>query len=315
MSYTTPVLFLIFNKPSLTSIVFREIRKLKPRNLYIAADGPREDKTGEIETCAQTRKLVLEGIDWDCEVKTLLRQKNLGCGRAVSEAITWFFENVEAGVILEDDCVPDPTFFDFCSALLARYRDNHQVMHVGGANFQPKSLSGKSSYYFSNYVHVWGWATWRRAWQLYNYDIPGNFSQALEPNLKRKFSSAAERAYWMKSFDGMVFHNIDTWDIQWSYCVYKNDGISITPAVNLVSNIGYGPDATHTHHFDPKVAALPLAGINTIQHPPKVKILKKADNYTFKTYFRAGDTRFNRIKFQIGKKVPLIKKGYLKIFK
>ncbi|MDR6940422.1 nucleotide-diphospho-sugar transferase [Mucilaginibacter pocheonensis] len=312
MSFKTPVLFLIFNRPDITGRVFNEIRKLQPAQLFIAADGPRANYPGEEENCTLTRQMVLNNIDWPCEVKTLFRDKNLGCGKAVWEAITWFFDHVEEGIILEDDCLPDNTFFCFCENLLERYRHNNEVMHIGGANFQNKNLNIKHSYYFSNYIHIWGWATWKRAWELYDFAIPHHFDQSFTGILKKKFPKTAEFDFWTKSFTAMAGQAIDTWDIQWSYSVYKNNGIGITPALNLISNIGFGPEATHTHSFDPNVTAIPLNSINEIKHPEVIKINTKADAYTFKKLFGRGTTGFDRIKFKIGKKIPLIKRVYLK---
>lgn len=312
--FKTPVLFLIFNRPDVTGQVFNEIRRIKPAQLFIAADGPRAHITGEDEKCALTRQEVLNHIDWPCEVKTLLRDKNLGCGKAVSDAVTWFFEHVEEGIILEDDCLPDKTFFHFCENLLEKYRHNHEVMHIGGANFQDSNLNIKQSYYFSNYIHIWGWATWKRAWKLYDFTIPHHFDATFTGILKQKFPKTAEFDFWVKNFTSMADQSIDTWDIQWSYSVYKNNDIGITPAVNLVSNIGFGPDATHTHSFDSNITAIPLEQVEEIKHPAIIKVLGKADGYTFKKLFRGGNTRFNMIKFKIGEKLPVIKQVYLKAF-
>jgi hypothetical protein len=157
----TPILFIIFNRPESTSEVFDVIKKHKPHNLFLAADGPRGSKEGEANLCELTRKLVLENIDWDCNLTTLFRDENLGCKVAVSTAITWFFNNVEQGIILEDDCVPSTTFFSFCEAMLNKYRNDESVMHIGGTNFLDDKIAIHDSYYFSKMVHIWGWATWR----------------------------------------------------------------------------------------------------------------------------------------------------------
>jgi hypothetical protein len=315
MSFSTPILFLIFNRPETTLAALEGIKKIKPRYLYVAADGPRDGRAGEAERCAEARHIIETGIDWACEVKTLFRSENLGCGKAVSNAIDWFFEQVESGIILEDDCIADPTFFNFCAELLERYRDQPEIMHIGGVTFQSGNRIKKYSYYFSNYVHVWGWATWRRAWRHYTFDIPETFYDVLEQKLARRFVHKDERTYWRKAFDMMSRHEIDTWDMQWSYSIYRSSGIGITPATNLVSNIGFDADATHTGHFDPKVAHLPLRGLTTIRHPEKIRIDERADRYTYKNLFQQGDTRFNRIKFKIGQKLPVVKQVYLKLLK
>ena len=155
--FSIPILFLVFNRPETTALVFQEIRKVRPQQLFVAADGPRPDRTGEAEKCAEVKKIVA-AVDWPCEVKTLFRDNNLGCRVAVSSAINWFFENVEEGIILEDDCLPHPDFFRFCNELLDYYRNDERIMHIGGNNFQFVNKYGKSSYYFSHYAHIWGWA-------------------------------------------------------------------------------------------------------------------------------------------------------------
>ena len=160
---STPVLFLIFNRPELTEKVFQKIQDAQPKYLFVAADGPRDNKYGEKDLCEKTRAVVLENITWECEVKTLFRTENLGCRTAVSSAINWFFENVEEGIILEDDTVPDNSFFSYCQALLEKYRNHEQIMMITGDNFQDGIKRGNGSYYFSRYVHIWGWASWRRA--------------------------------------------------------------------------------------------------------------------------------------------------------
>ncbi len=308
--YSTPILFMIFNRPGQTKIVFEAIREIKPQYLYIAADGPRPGKHGEEEQCEITRKLVLDSIDWDCKVVTLFRDENLGCGKAVSEAITWFFENVEEGIILEDDCLPERSFFTFCQNLLEKYRNTDQVMHIGGSNFQKETPSG-DSYYFSNYIHIWGWATWRRAWNSYQLHIPAALDDKFRYLLKGKFSNSFERSFWQNSFETVGQGKIDTWDTQWIYHIYNQSGIGITPAVNLVSNIGFGDNATHTTSYNSDVAEVALQTLSTLKHPEKIRINKKADNYTFKKLYENGNNHLNHIRFKIGRQFPWIKRLYL----
>ena len=159
---TPAVLFIIFNRPETTQRVFDAIRLAKPTRLYIAADGPRENKTGEKELCEQARKIA-QNVDWDCEVKTLFQKENLGCGKAVSHAISWFFENEDMGIILEDDCLPHQSFFKYCEELLEKYKNNDRIGIISGNNFQKKRKIGSFSYYFSDIVNIWGWATWARS--------------------------------------------------------------------------------------------------------------------------------------------------------
>lgn len=280
----SPVLFLVFNKPETTARVFEAIRKAKPKKLYVAADGPRRSKPGEAETCEKTRQIATS-VDWDCRVKTLFRKENLGCRRAVSSAITWFFENEPEGIILEDDCLPSQSFFHYCSALLDRYRDDTRVMHIGANNFQDGAKRGDGSYYFSRYTHIWGWATWRRAWKLYDA------SMKTFPEFKRQrvidhaFQGRLKRSYWSWIFQKVYDKKIDTWDYQWLYSLICNNGLAISPNVNLVSNIGFSEGALHTKDAHSRFANMPTHELKEIIHPAFMVRNDAADGYTFKTYF------------------------------
>jgi hypothetical protein len=280
--FNTPILFLIFNRPIITKIVFERLREIKPRYLYIAADGPREDHNNEFLICKQTRDIVLNGIDWDCQVKTLFREKNLGCGRAVSEAITWFFQNIEEGIIVEDDCLPSISFFNFCSNLLEKFRFNENIYIISGNNFQKKQRSS-SSYYFSAYGHIWGWATWRRAWNKYNLSLKGISNERFKECLNLYFHTKREIEYWYERFITMKYNPIDTWDYQWLFILWMNGGINILPNLNLVKNIGFNEEATHTKGKTEKMLDMESFEIGKIMHPELIAINKKADLYTFDT--------------------------------
>ena len=239
-----PVLFIVFNRPDTTRRVFDAIRQARPPRLYIAADGPRGGVAGEESKIQAVRACVLAQVDWPCEVKTLFREKNLGCKVAVSSAIDWFFEHEEEGVILEDDCLPNQSFFDFCQDLLQKYRDDSRVMMISGDNFLP-GRNYQNSYYFSRYCHIWGWATWRRAWKFYDVTM------RLWPEVRSRDSllesfSKKERSALGQTFDAVWSGKVDTWDVQWVFSVMIQHGLSIMPAVNLVSNIGFGAAAVHT---------------------------------------------------------------------
>jgi hypothetical protein len=255
------VLLLVFNRPEPTREVFACIRAARPARLYIAADGPRPHKPGEVQRCLEVQGIVT-AIDWPCEVRTLFRHENLGCREAVTSAISWFFDHEEAGIILEDDCVPAPDLFRFCAYALERWRDEPRVMHVGGTALVEGT--GPHAMTFSRLVPIWGWATWRRAWRLYDPTMSricdlGNLplndwygSQA--SNVKR----AIRRIH-----DG----NVDAWGARWVLSVLANQGLSVLPRVNLVSNIGHGADATHTT-VDSHVANLPVGSLPSVLVPP-----------------------------------------------
>lgn len=231
----TPVLFIIFNRPDTTQKVFDEIRKAKPKYLYVAADGPRESREHDKQLCEETRAIVNQ-VDWDCEVKTLFQNKNLGCKMGVSSAINWFFENVEAGIILEDDCVPHQSFFRFTSEMLEKYKNEKRVMMITGFNPITKYRS-PFSYYFSRYFSIWGWATWRRAWRKYDVTM-SEWPQLKTAGLDKYYTDPYAAKYMGQAFENTYLGKIDTWDYQWSLAGLQNNGLSIVPSQNLISNIG-----------------------------------------------------------------------------
>lgn len=279
----TPVLLLVFNRPDTTKRVFEEIRKARPTHLYIAADGPRVNKSGEAERCQQVRDIATQ-VDWDCEVHTLFRETNLGCRVAVSSSINWFFDQVEEGIILEDDCLPDQSFFWFCQELLEKYRDNEQVMHIGGSNFQFGQVRGESSYYFSRIAHIWGWASWRRAWQYYDVNMQ-KLPDFIEQNrIAEIFHDKAVQKQWVKSLK-KVSNGVDTWDYQWAFAIFEQGGYTIIPNNNLVSNIGFGDNSTHSVNKEDKIANIKLQSINYINHPSSLIANQEADNFTGKEVY------------------------------
>jgi len=281
----TPILFLVFNRPETTKRVFEKIREARPPRLYVSADGPRPGRDGEAVLCEQTRRIAC-AVDWPCSVKTLFREKNLGCKFAVSSGISWFFENEPEGIILEDDCFPEATFFPYCEELLARYRDNPRVAHIGGTNFQDGSKRGEASYYFSRYAHVWGWASWRRAWQ--NYDVHMNsFPEFLkEDRMSGTFPHAAVKNYWLNIFSQVYEGKIDTWDYQWVYSAWRTGALAVIPAKNLIANIGFGAASTHTPDADNPFSNMPTYSMPLpLVHPLPIEADDEADLYTFKHHF------------------------------
>ena len=273
----TPILFIIFNRPETTERVFTKIREIKPRYLFIAADGPRKDRIEENKKCKAARDIINQ-VDWDCKLSTLFHENNLGCKLAVSTAISWFFDNIKAGIILEDDCLPSNSFFFFCRELLERYKNDDRVMMISGNNFHNKDIECKYSYYFSRYSHIWGWATWSRAWQLYDVDIKQWPHQRDNKILDKIFNQEALSRLWEKIFDNVYKRKLDTWDYQWVYTCFLNNGLSIVPEVNLISNIGFDEGATHIKDANNKYAKLESFEIKfPLRHPPKVESDQKLD--------------------------------------
>ncbi len=268
----TPVLFLVFNRPDTTLQVFEAIRRAKPRQLFIAADGPRSHRPDEVVRCNQVRGIAAQ-VDWDCQVQTLFREHNLGCKYAVSSAIDWFFAHVAEGIILEDDTLPDDSFFNYCQELLRYYRNDEKVMHIGGFNHLPSYGRPEFSYRFSVYCHVWGWATWRRAWQHYTVELSPWEEYRKRVKLAETSSHQAFAKTWSNVYQEIAGHKIDTWDLQWLFAVWKLQGRAITPTHNLVQNIGVGHrDGTHTTSEDKSLSitsygmSFPLVH-NPAKHP------------------------------------------------
>ncbi|TDQ09362.1 nucleotide-diphospho-sugar transferase [Pedobacter metabolipauper] len=280
----SPILFLIFNRPDTTLEVFNQIKSVKPGALYIAADGPRQDRPAEADLCREARAIT-ELIDWECEVKTLFRTENLGCKVAVSSAIDWFFEQVEEGIVLEDDCLPSTSFFYFCDEMLEKYRLDTRIRHVAGCNLHFGKTWGDASYYLSESSNVWGWATWKRVWKDYDRNLTKYDATEVEYQLKKLFYDPFVAELWFQIFKDLKANKIDTWDYQLAFCNYFNFGLSVNPNVNLVTNIGFRADATHTPNPESKFAKMPSHELTVITHPKYFLPEKDADNDIFKREF------------------------------
>jgi len=284
----TPVAFIIFNRPDTTERVFAEIARAKPPKLLVVGDGPRTGRPGEAEKVAAARAII-QRVDWDCEVLTNFSEVNLGCKKRVSSGIDWVFEQVEEAIILEDDCLPDITFFRFCQEMLERYRNDQRIGMISGDNFQFGRRYGDDSYYFSKYVHIWGWATWRDRW-VGSYDV----SMAKWPRVRDEgmiadiVGDVHEAVYWGKIFERVHRGRIDTWDYQWVFANWVNGRSSVVPAVNLISNIGFGVNATHTTGVS-ELENLPITPIKfPLIHPIGVYRCLRADRFSEKKCFKAS---------------------------
>lgn len=294
--FNTAVLFVVFNRLNTTSQVFETIRNAKPLRLYVAADGPRLNVPDDIQKTQEVRDFILENIDWDCEVKTLFREKNIGCKAAVSGAISWLFEHEESGIILEDDCLPHPDFFIFCDTLLTKYADDERIAVITGNNFQNGIKRGDASYYFSKYNHVWGWATWRRAWKNYSGEIPFLPNWLNSDAWYEICPNFFERRYWKRIFTKVYEGNFPTaWDYPWTACLWYNKQLTITPNVNLVSNIGFGEDSTHTNDTNSPFNNMSTHSMDELTHPSLISRDLKADLYAYNIVFGGHKFSFPRI--------------------
>ena len=267
---TQPVLFTGFNRPETTARVFDAVRSYRPLALFVALDGPRPDRPGEDDRCSAVRAIVHE-INWPCNVEYLLHEENLGCRRAMTEAIDWFFDQVEEGIILEDDCLPSPGFFDFAEALLDRYRTDERVWMICGTNVLRRWRPTEASYHFAPYGAVSGWASWRRAWQHADTGLASLDSQSRVAEARRSWGEARWDAVHPQLL-GVVEGRIDTWDYGWHFTYASHGGLAAFPAENLVTNIGYGPDATHTKRGRDRLARLPAGRLDApLIHPATVE--------------------------------------------
>lgn len=241
-----PVLVLGYNRPNLLADLFERLRPQKPKKIFVAIDGPRRNVPNDSELVEQSRKS-LELIDWPSDTFTLFRDANLGCGLAVSEAISWFFENVDEGIILEDDVRPTEDFFQYARDLTNRYRKDPRVISISGANTVPPHRQGRSdSYRFSRIPQVWGWATWRDRWSDYTLDIHGwQENWRLRDRWTAMGSSIEAYLAWTRNFDRVASKDLDTWDFQLVYLAMRSQRLTTIPRYSLVSNVGFGPTATH----------------------------------------------------------------------
>jgi len=284
--FDIPILIIIFNRPNTTEMVFEKIRAIKPKQLFIAADGPRDEQ--EKELCNYTRCLILNAIDWDCEIKTLFQVENLGCGLNPSLALTWFFEHVEEGIILEDDCVPDLSFFQYCKQMLDQYRNEYSIISISGCNFGysiPIYTHG-----FSNFFNMWGWATWKRSVLKIDYQILEWKQKTMiqkylflfhRLNLSHMQYNWMWLRHWLYAFN--EFDNKDIWDFAWIYSALSNKQLSVIPKVNLINNIGFLDDATHTSELN---HPLKYVKPNTFTFPIDKCVPIKNDKYFEKYYVK-----------------------------
>ena len=242
----TPVVFIVFNRPVETARVFAEIRKARPTKLLLIADGPRPKHEGEAARCAEARRIATQ-VDWPCEVLECFSEINLGCRSRVSSGLDWAFSQVEEAIVLEDDCLPDPSFFRFCHEMLGKYRSDQRIGMVCGSNFRFGETQGGDSYYFSNMVRIWGWATWSDRWRgIYDVDMKMWPEFKSGGWLRGALGYRDEAHFWSRTFDYSAAGKIDSWDTQWVFANWIQSRLSIVPNRNLISNIGFGPDATHT---------------------------------------------------------------------
>lgn len=272
--FDIPIALVVFNRPGLARHQIRCLGEIRPSRLFVIADGARPDSPGEADRVARTRQVVDE-IDWECRVTKIYADENLGCGLRIRSGISAAFADVDKLIVLEDDCQPNHDFFGFTKELLVRYENEPRVMAISGTSFH-QQVPKSQSYYFSRYAHCWGWATWRRAWNLYDLSACDWELLSSSDRYADLFQTRHEMAYWTHLLDRIAQGKLDTWDVQWMLTCWLNHGLVAAPTVNLVSNVGFGESATHTN-FDSPLALRPTLALSELKHPAKVERDRAAD--------------------------------------
>jgi hypothetical protein len=306
----TPVAFIIFNRPEQTAKVFAAIKAAQPEKLFVIADGPRRraDVASDRDHCAAARAIV-DLVDWPCVVSKRFAETNLGLRRNVSEGLDWVFAETEHAIILEDDCRPDATFFPFCEDLLERYAQDRHVAAISGTNLDPahNTPPNDSSYYFSRFCHIWGWATWRRAWQECDHVMKEWPALRRTDWLKQKTETAAAHNFWQSHFDDSHAHKRDglsTWDVPWLFSCWRHEMLSIVPKTNLVANIGVGAEAAHTKS-ETRATNVPVTPMQfPLRHPPAVAVNAAADRHIQEKFFE-GITPMQRLYWKLRLPLPI----------
>jgi len=307
--FQTPISLHVFNRPETTRTLFNEIKKIRPEKLFITADGPRVGHPDDQKNCREVRGIINE-IDWDCELHTNFSEANKGSFKSTSEGITWAFKHVERAIILEDDCIPNSSFFTFCEELLNYYENDKRIALISGNNFQGDKNKTEDSYYFSRYTHIWGWATWKRTWDQVDFSMKNWPEYKKNNGLKSLFHQEKEIKYWATMYQEMYDKKRKPhWDFLLSLSSYMNNTVSILPNVNLVSNIGFGPDASNCKTQSKNHCLETEAMIFPLQHPKFISRFVVADDFTERNIFSGTS---NPIKEIIRKYIP---KGIWSFFK
>lgn len=290
--YKIPILFIIFKRKGVALQSFEQIKKIRPAKLYVAGDGARDNVAGEDILVKETRQAVIDSIDWDCEVKTLFHEKNLGCGMGVYTAINWLFENEEQGIIIEDDCVMRDSFFPFVEQMLVRYKDESRIGMVCGANYA-SGVDIPDSYVFSRYKSCHGWATWKRAWRFMDLEMNWRNSSYKDSVIKNMGYQSKDVRYWKYRIKAIDLQDVSAWDWQWYFTLASQNMLAICPKYSLTSNIGFGKEATHTS--ESKISDCYIATEDLdfpLSHPRYIVPYQPFE----RAFYHNNNTLFNRIK-------------------
>lgn len=304
--YNVPILLIAFNRPDHVRQVLTEIRKQQPAQLFVCQDGPREGNEIDHIRCQEVRDVIKELVDWPCELHTLYQEKNLGCGPGPAAGITWFFEHVEMGIVLEDDCLPHPEFFLYCEELLNKYKYDNRISFIGGCNYNIP-ISANDSYSFMGGHHqTWGWASWRRVWTQFDYYLNYWDFKLFQRVIKQYYKDRKQQNYWAEIFEKVKLDRLNEscWDYQFYFSCWKNQQYAIYPKVNLVSNVGFGNDATHTNADGNALLCIQTQSIMPLKHPKKVIYDQSIDDSMMRKYiisYEYGWLGIRRFPYRVNK--------------
>lgn len=302
----TPVLVIIYKRAETTRKVLEALAKVKPKRIFVSANAPNPSNSADPAKVQEVRDL-FDNLPWECEVTKLFRTEHLSAKLSISGGISWFFSQVEEGIVLEDDCECDPSFFYYAQELLEKYRDHPQVMHIGASNFQFGQKRGDASYYFSRYNHIWAWAGWRTTWQNFKLTPAELNKQKVYTAIDKLFVRESDRGFWKAMFNYAMSGRIDTWDYQYMFSLWAAGGIAITPQANLISNLGFGADATNSISANSRVANMAVESLAIpLTHPAEVKFNEEADNYTSDDFFGVSKSaKIGHAKIKIATLLPV----------
>lgn len=297
--FLTPVALIIFNRPDKVKQSLENLRLIKPQKLFVIADGPRTGNVDDFSRCSIAQEYI-ETVDWNCEVHKNYSKKNLGCARRVSSGLDWVFEKTEKAIILEDDCIPDPSFFQFSEELLERYQDNERIFSISGSGLSLGLETSHYDYYFSQYSSSWGWATWRRAWKHFDFDMVCWEVAKKEKFLQKFFGNEKHANSWEKTFDYVLKgEKIDSWAFRWTFTCWLHNALHVKPYKNLVSNVGFGPDATHTTGLKKYEKQSTESLLFPLDHPPFIVREFQIDELIQKRYYNYHKSFFEKILYKL----------------
>lgn len=291
MNLNTPIVLIIYKRPESTQLVFDKISEAKPTQLFVIADGPRVESES---TLCEKARAILTQVDWPCDIKINYSDINLGCMQRVSSGLDWVFSQVESAIILEDDCLPNLSFFYFCQELLNYYQQDQRIWTISGNNFQDGIKRTDFSYFFSKYPLIWGWATWKRAWEHFDANLTSWSEEFALEIIQSVCEDEHEQQYRLHRFKDITQGRLDAWAPRWLFTCWANNGLSVIPEVNLVSNIGFGSQGTHTLNAKSKYANLKTYDLNVIRHPNMIYRNLVADKYMYDHFFHGLKNKKSR---------------------